>query len=404
MHASADSDERRMTGLPPGGDDLVTLATWQDPPSVRWAFRHMREVIPSQLIPAGASVPLAAGHPVDLDAVSVHRLDGSTASVAQVVEDTFTDAVVVLHDGAVVAERYLADFTPQTPHLLMSVTKSVVGSIAGMLVADGLLDPDALAAAYVPELGTSGYADATVRQILDMRTGVRFRETYDLAESEVRVMERSMGWRPRLEGDPIGAYAYLTTLIKEEEHGGRFVYRSSDTDMLGWICERAAGVRMADLIAARLWQPLGAERDAEITCDAVGSAIHDGGMSCAVRDLARFGQLLLDGGRGIVPAGWLEESWHAPADVREAFAVTDNAEVLPGGWYRNQYWFVPTAHHSVALVCLGIHGQMVFVDPATRLVAAKFSSWPVPQHTGHLIDTLRAFASVGRTVSGSVKG
>ena len=301
-----------MTGFPSAPDAQVTLANWQDPPFNRWAFRHMREIIPSQPIPAGSASPAplpAASGP--LPDPLVRRLDGSTATAAEVFADTCTDALVVLHDGRLVAERYDDGMTAATPHLLMSVSKSLVGCVAGVLADRGLLDPAALVTAYVPEAGSSGYAGATVRNLLDMRTGVAFRETYTELDAEVRVMERSMGWRPAEPGDPAGAYPYLTTLGQAGPHGGEFTYRSADTDML----------------------------------------------------------------------------------VREAFAATDNEFVLPGSWYRNQFWVLPGSGHPV-LACLGIHGQLVYADRATRTVVAKLSSWPDPQHTGYLLDTLRACAAL----------
>jgi hypothetical protein len=242
-----------------------------------------------------------------------------------------------------------------------------------------------------------------------MRTGVAFRETYAELDAEVRVMERSMGWRPAEPGDPAGAYPYLLTLGQAGPHGGEFTYRSADSDMLGWVCERASGTRMADLIATLIWQPMGAERDGEITCDPLGSAIHDGGVSATARDLARFGQLLVDdgfarggsspqeaaepGGNPVVPAAWLAATRAPDPGVREAFAATENELVLPGGWYRNQFWVIPGPGGPV-LVCLGIHGQLVYADRAARTVVVKLSSWPDPQHTGYLLDTLRACAAL----------
>ena len=389
-----------MTGFPPDEDSRITLANWQEPGSVRWAFRHMREIIPSQIIPTGPSpaVDFAKRAETDLAGISVQRLSGATSSVEDVFDETSTDALIVLHDGVLLTERYYAGCTDSTPHLLMSVSKSIVGCVAGILAGRGALDVTAPVERYVPEVAGSGYGRATVRDLFDMRTGVLFRETYDAPDAEVRVMERSMGWRPRLEGDPVGAYAYLATLRQATPHGGTFTYRSADTDMLGWVCERAAGTRMADLVSTLLWRPMGAERDAEITCDCVGSGIHDGGISAVPRDLARFGMLLLDDGmvdgREVVPASWLADSWNRPDDVRAAFAASDNDEVLPGGWYRNQFWFVPK-QRGEALVCLGIHGQMVYVNRETRLVGVKLSSWPTPQHTPSLVDTLRAFGAIG---------
>jgi CubicO group peptidase (beta-lactamase class C family) len=389
-----------MTGFPSDEDSRVTVANWQDPGSVRWAFRHMREVFPTQVIPAGRApaVDLVKRGEADLAGVTVHRLAGTTSSVEDVFDETSTDALIVLHDGVLLTERYYAGNTETTPHLLMSVSKSIVGCVAGILSDRGTLDVSAPVEQYVPEVADSGYGGATVRDLLDMRTGVHFRETYDAPDAEVRVMERSMGWQPRLEDDPVGAYAYLASLRRAEPHGGTFTYRSADTDMLGWVCERAAGTRMADLVSTLLWQPMGAEADAEITCDPVGTGIHDGGISAVARDLARFGRLLLEDGRvdgrEVVPAGWLEDSWNRHDGVRAAFAASDNDEVLPGGWYRNQFWFVPT-QRGEALLCLGIHGQMVYVNRATRLVGVKLSSWPTPQHTPFLVDTIRAFGSIG---------
>ena len=387
-----------MFGFPPDPSSLITLANWQDPPNQRWAFQHMREIVPTQTIGRGPGpVSLLPTSLTAVGGVPLTRLDGSAATVDEVVADTFTDAWLVLHNGSIVEERYGGEMTAKTPHLLMSVSKSIIGCVAAVLIKGGALDPDALVTDYVAEVSTSGYAGATVRHLLDMRTGVAFRETYTLAEAEVRVMERSMGWRPLLPGDPIGAYAYLTTLGTAGPHGDSFTYRSADTDMLGWVCERASGIRMADLVSRHIWTPMGAEADAEISCDAVGSAIHDGGISAVARDLARFGQMLLvDGraqGRQVVPASWLKDALNADADVRNAFARSENHLFLPGGWYRNQFWLVPGLRGDL-LVCLGIHGQMVCVDRVSGTVCVKLSSWPDAQNPGYLIDTLRAFGAL----------
>ena len=399
--------EPLMSGFPPPAESRVSLANWQEPPYNRWSFQHLRELIPTQRISRGRDpwrdLPHDRAAPV-LDDITVHRLAGQTSTFAEVIAETWTDAAVVLHDGQIVYEQYLNGMSEKTPHLLMSVTKSVVGCIAGILVEQGLLNLDAQASSYVPEIVESGYDGATVRHLLNMRTGVAFREEYTNPDAEVRVMERYMGWRPGEDHDEArGMYFYLTKLGSDTDHGGPFVYRSADTDMLGWVCERAAGARMADLISLLIWQPMGAEFDAEITCDAVGSAIHDGGMSARARDMARFGQLVLEDGyvhdNCIVPEPWLREARALDPDIRGAFAASDSEPVLTGGWYRNQFWFVPGPLGDIQL-CLGIHGQMVFVDRATRTVAVKMSSWPAPQDATVLIDTIRAFVAAGRHLSG----
>ncbi len=401
------SDVPLMSGFPPDRPSQVTLANWQDPPYNRWAFQHLREVIPTHRIASGSG-PVRAlkpdSHPLVPAAVAVQRLEGRTSTLAEVLAETWTDAVVILHDGRIVLESYDNGITPETPHLMMSVTKSVVGCVAGILADQGRLDPDEQVSTYVPEIADSGYGGATVRNLLDMRTGVAFSEEYTNPEAEVRVMERHMGWRPGTRDDePRGMYVYLTTLAADTAHGGPFVYRSADTDMLGWVCERAAGTRMAELISTLIWQPMGAEFDADITCDGVGSAIHDGGMSARARDLARFGQLLLDDGvvadKPLVPKQWLTQARTIDPDIRAAFASSDSEPFLTGGWYRNQFWFIPGVLGDLQL-CLGIHGQMVLVDRATRTVSVKFSSWPAAQEPAYLLDTIRAFVAAGQHAAG----
>lgn len=390
--------------LLPESSPLVTLANWQEAPYHRWSFQHMRELMPSHVVePAElprvlprAEQPLGA-LPVGLD---------WAATVDGVLAATDTDGFLVLHRGHVVEERYLGDLTPRRRHLVMSVTKSVVSCVAASLAADGLLDPEAPLDRYVPELAASGYAGARVRTVLDMRSGVRFSETYLDPASEVRVMERSMGWAPRNHGDPLGMYPYILTVAAQGGHDDVFEYRSVDTDVLGWVCERASGRRMADLVTQRVWQPLGAAHEAEITADPLGTAIHDGGLSATLGDLARFGQMLLDGGsvpgadgalRQVVPRAWLDTALAPPADVLDAFARSKDGPYLPGGWYRNQFWFVPGDDGPV-LLCLGIHGQMVFVEPSTGVVGVKLSSWPDPQDLGKLTATIAMFRAVGRAL------
>ena len=394
-----------MAGFPPPPESVVSLGNWQDPPFNRWSFQHLREIVPTQRIARGARAkPLVrSDNQRGLDHVAVTRLGAGPSTVGEVLADTWTDAVIVLHDSQIVVERYFGQMRVNTPHLLMSVSKSIVGCVCGILAARRRLDPEAPITQYVPEIAHSGYDGATVRHLLDMRTGVAFSEAYEDPNAEVRVIERHVGWRPGHEGESGGLYAYLTSLPSQGPHGGPFVYRSADTDVLGWVCERAAGRRMADLVSTLIWAPMGAQYDAEITCDGFGSAVHDGGVSATARDLARFGNMLLNDGRvghrPVVPESWLQQARHIDADIRGAFAASDSDPVLPGGWYRNQFWFVPGPSGDI-LLCLGIHGQMVFVDRATRTVAVKVSSWPTPQDPAHLVDTIRAFAAVGRHLSG----
>ena len=384
---------------PPTRDPRASASNWLEAPFNRWSMWHVRELCPTQLVSRGSGPhrPLAErSEPLDLGGVIVKRVDGSTGSVRDVLDDTFTDAFAVLQSGELAAEWYTPGGGPAQVHAVLSVTKSVVGCVAAVLLDQGVLDEQQCVEEYIPELATSGYAGATVRNLLDMRTGARFLEDYGDPSAEIRQLDK---W---LLGDEGGLYAYLQQLGAERSHGGSFRYRSSETDVLGWVCERASGSRMAELIGNLVWAPMGAESDAEIQCDRIGTAVHDGGLGATARDLLRFGQLLLSGGtvtlpdgssHPVLPPGWLRQAWAVDADVRTAFVKSPAERSFPGGWYRNQFWF-RVGEYGDVLLCIGIHGQLVYVGRRTDTVCVKLSGWPDAQNPAFLQDTLRACDAV----------
>lgn len=388
----------------------VTLDNWQSAGQLNWTFQHMAEIFPTVTISRGAEpapgLPRIAYQP---DALPVRTQDGDTVSVHAVMAGTDTDGWLVIHDhpswGAqVLVERYPEGMEPATLHLMMSVTKSVVGITAGALVAQGVIATDAPVTHYVPELADSGYDGAIVRNLLDMRSGIRFSEDYLDPMAEVRVLEQSFGWAPKLSPDvPTGLRSFLLTLRQDRLHGGPFDYRSCETDVLGWVIEAATGLRFAQVASELVWSKIGAEFDANIGVDSEGSAMYDGGMSATLGDLARFGLMILrDGtsltGAQVVPQWWVDDSFAGGYDSVQAFADSPGDNRMPGGFYRNQFW-IPDARRPV-LLCLGIHGQMIYVNRAARVVAVKLSSWPTPQHAWKLFSTVAAFDAISADVSG----
>lgn len=402
-----------MEGFPPRPGATVSPANWREPPFNHWGFWHTRELLPTQRVSRGdghsrALTPWTGS--VDLAGIplAVSSSADGPQSVGDVMDGSYTDAWVVLQDGQLVGEWYADGGGAAVPHAVMSVTKSIVGSVCAVLMDQGTLGPHDLVTAHVPELRGTAWSGATVRHLLDMRSGVDFLEDYTDPKSDLRRLDDSIGWRPGSGGPgPRGLYAYLRTLTTGSPHGGRFLYRSAETDVLGWVCERAAGQRMAELASSLVWGPMGAEHDADAICDGVGTMVHDGGLCATARDLARFGQLLLDGGavrseegiRQVLPARWLRESWAVDSEARAAFVASPADASFPGGWYRNQFWFRPGEQGDV-LLCLGIHGQMVHVSRRTRTVCVKLSSWPTAQDPALMRDTLRALDSVGAVLAG----
>jgi len=402
------SDEERVLissdpGRAPGA---VTLDNWQAAPNLTWSFQHMASVVPTEAISRGLGpvAPLARVRSCVAD-IKVAARDGRPAStVAEIMAGTVTDAWMLAHRGVVLAEEYFGAMAQHTPHLLMSVSKSLVGSVAGALAARGTLALDAPVETYVPALAGCGYAGATVRHLLDMRSGIAFSEDYLDQDADVRVLEEAIGWAPRrTPGVPQTMYDFLLRLRAKGPHGGAFEYRSCESDVLGWVCEAAAGVRMPVLMSDLLWSRIGAEVDANIGVDSAGAGMFDGGISAALGDLLRFGAMVLREGTSltgeqVLPAAWLADTFDGGPDSREAFAASPTATLMPGGMYRNQYWF-PSADPDVAL-CLGIHGQMVYLNRREDLVAVKVSSWPTPQDPDKLFSTLDAFDAVARELGG----
>jgi CubicO group peptidase (beta-lactamase class C family) len=225
-------------------------------------------------------------------------MEGEQMTWAQSVDAMFTDGIVILHRGSVVYETYRGALTPELPHIAFSMTKSFVGLLAGVLAHEGAIDPAAPVAHYIPELEGSAFADATVRQVMDMTVGVKYSEVYTDPAAEVRTYGIAAGYGKPPEGydGPRSIVDFLRTLKKQGEHGAAFAYKTCNTEVLAWIVQRVTGKPMAQLISERIWQKIGAEEDANIIVDPVGMAACGGGMSLALRDLARFGEMMRNGG------------------------------------------------------------------------------------------------------------
>jgi CubicO group peptidase (beta-lactamase class C family) len=388
----------------PGADlqdvNPVTLANWQEPPHSRWSFQHVRELIPTARISRGLGLARRLPRSErELNQLAFAYSAGEL-TVGEWLAGSFTDGFLVLHQGRVIAEQYFNGLTPDTPHLLMSVSKSVTSTIAGILAGRGALELGAPVEAIAPELAGTSFAGATVQHLLDMRTGTRFSEDYADLQAEVRAYELVYLWRPRDDRDlPEDAVAYFGTLVNDGPHGGPFRYRSVLTDVLALVIERAAGARLNELIGRELWQPMGAEFDAEITVDARGNPMADGGISATLRDLGRFGQLFCDGGlsgyRQVVPAAWIEDTIAGAADGLGRYELdAPEPDALAAPHYRNCWWVRDPGQPF--FYASGIHGQRIFVHEPSRVVVVKLSTWPTPLSddlSGQTIAAVRAIAA-----------
>ena len=357
----------------------VRLSNWRQAPWNVWSFRHVSELIPTARI---AAMPgLVEEPPVDAEGLIREKVSvgGERTTVADILQKTSTDALVVMKSGRIAAEVHAPNLTLQSRHILFSASKSMTSIIAGILHDDGLLDLDQRVPHYVPELTSSAYADARIRDVLDMRVSLDFEETYQDPRGDFARYRRAGLLEPFEPGQTAETLIEFLSSLKKGagNHAGPFHYASPNSDVLGLVAERASGERFADLVTTRLWQPLGASQDAYVTIDAVGSARSGGGICMSPRDLARVGEMMRLGGvangRQIVSPDWVRDT--ATGTPAGAWSPGKLAEWLPGGSYRNK-WYQRRAG-SDAFFALGIHGQWLYVDPDSEMVVAKFSSQPV---------------------------
>jgi CubicO group peptidase (beta-lactamase class C family) len=391
-----------MTGFPPPADRVVRFddGSYFRFPQWRWSVSNFRQLMPTVNVSRGVSNPSHLKRKLrgDIDAVTFVPLGGNQSMTwEQSLEKNYTDGIIVLHRGNVVYERYFGVLKPEGQHGAMSVTKTFVGTLAALLVAEGSLDPERKVADYVPELTESAFGSATVRQLMDMTTGIRFSEDYANPKAEV--------WAHAAAGNPLpksadyqgprSYYEFLTTVQPEGKHGDAFHYRTANTDALGWVVARVSGRNVAQLLSERIWSRLGAEQDAYMSVDSIGTPFAGGGLNTGLRDLARFGEMVRNNGRynsqQILPA-------QVVADIRrggsrELFAKAGYKQ-LQDWSYRNMWWVTHNAHG--AFMARGVHGQALYIDPAAEMVIARFASHPVASNA--IIDptSLPAYEAVAR--------
>jgi CubicO group peptidase (beta-lactamase class C family) len=385
-----------MDDFPPAPDRLVTLANWRKAPFSAWGFRNVRRLIPTANI-------AASGHPAALE-VSLEDIghigfsghDGNPTTVSQALPATGTDAFIVLRRGRIATEWYGNGMSAAMPHIVFSVSKSICGTLGGILAERGLLDPDDRVVDYVPELGASVYAGCTIRHLLDMAVGIAFNEDYEDPKGDVVRYRHAAGWDPLPAGEaPIDLRGFLAQQKPDgRKHGEVFHYVSTNTDVLGWVYERACDQPYADITSQYLWAPLGAEHDAYITVDARNAMRAAGGICVTPRDLARFGEMIrrhgIADGRQVVPSGWLDDI-NTRGDP-EAWAASELADLFPKASYRSQWYRVDRA--KGVLCAFGIHGQWIYIHPEAELVIIRMASEATPLDPDRVRGWRRGFDAI----------
>ncbi|MFC5823589.1 serine hydrolase domain-containing protein [Nonomuraea insulae] len=407
--------------LPPRtAADRATLANWLRAPYNRWSFQHVREIVPTAVIRKGS------GPVLELPETSLrlgerevsftsHPDDGGASGsepLARLLGRTYTDGFLVLRRGRRVFEHYDNGMTPASTHLCMSISKSITATAVGRAIAEGALSPADLVADHVPELRGTGFEGATVRHLLDMRTG-----TGPMTPEQSRTDMEATLWAPMSRpGVRADLTSYFAGLGNIRPHGGPFQYRSVLTCVLAQVAEHATGTRLPELISREVWQRIGAGSDADICVDGHRNGLADVGVSCTLRDLARLGEAMRRGGgvhsavnsavngasdgAGAIPRAWVTDTLVPDADQRAVFAQHGARYLpVPGGYYRNQWWVAESGPQGAIYMALGIHGQLLLVHEPAEVVVAKFSTWPQGWSTLLAQDTVSACVSLAESLA-----
>ena len=376
-----------MEGFPPPQDKLIMQpqSDYFSFPKLRWSVCHIREFLPTRQVSRGLGAPVFFERSLDerIDSITFTTLgDNRTMTWRESLSTNYTDGILVLHKGKIVYENYFGCLDEGGKHAAMSLTKSLTGLLAEILVAEGRLNEKAIVSSIIPELENSAFGSATVRQIIDMTTALDYNEDYSDPDADIWIYSAAASPLPKPKDykGPNGYFEYLQSVNKSGTHGKVFSYKTINTDALGWIISRSTGKDMTELLSEKIWSKMAAEQDAYMTIDAKGTPFAGGGLSAGLRDLGRIGQLMLDegviNGKRLFPAE-VVKSIQKGGD-KQAFKYADY-KFLEGGSYRSMWWVLHNDHE--AFTARGVHGQTIYVDPTAQMVIVRFASFPVAKNS-----------------------
>lgn len=391
-----------MKGFPPHKDSVLSVedGSFFEFPAMRYSVNHMRQFMPTVSVEAATDNHHVLYTQIDdnIDSVSFTPWGSNKVMIwKESLPKNYTDGIIILHKGKVVYEKYDGGLGPDGIHAMMSVSKTLTGTLGAMLVAEGVLDENKMAQEYVPELKDAAFGNATIRQILDMTTGLQYSEDYADPNSEVWKFSSAGNPLPKPSGyeGPTNYFEYLQTVKSEGSHGEAFGYKTVNTDAMGWIISRVTGKSIPQLLSEKIWKPLGTYFDGYYQVDGTGIAFAGGGFSANLRDVALFGEMIRNEGyfnnQQILPASVLQDIKKGgnPAAFEKAGYTS-----LKGWSYRNMWWVTHNDHGAFA--ARGVHGQTIYVDPKAEMVIVRFASHPVAGNAANDPYSLPAYHAVAK--------
>lgn len=371
-----------MKNFPPAPDKLIMQpqSNYFSFPKLRWTVCHIRELMPTKEVSRGLNPSIPLEYAIDnaIDSISFTPHGGNeTMTWKDSLTKNYTDGMLIIHKNKVIYEKYLGCLDESGKHAAMSMTKSLTGLLAEILVTEGKLDENTKVSTIIPELSKSAFGSATVRQVMDMTTALNYSEDYANPNADVWIYSKAANPLPKTEGytGPNGYFEYLQTVTNNGVHGEAFGYKTINSDALGWIISRTTGKSVSELLSDRIWSKIGAEQDGYMTIDSKGIPFAGGGLSAGMRDLGRIGLLMLNqgqiNGQRLFPSAVVEHI-KAGGD-KKAFAKAGYRS-LEGGSYRSMWWIFNNKHGAYA--ARGVHGQTIYIDPTAQMVIVRFASFP----------------------------
>jgi len=372
-----------MRGFPPPDGKVISAidGSFFRFPALRYSVCHMRQFMPTSEVNAALINHYNFKVRLDrnIDTITFTPWNGSEPMTwKESLSKNYTDGILILHNGKIIYEKYFGALKRDGVHAAMSVSKTFTGTLGALLIAEGKLDENKTGSDYIPELKNSAFGDATIRQILDMTTALKYGEDYSDPNAEIWAFSAAGNPFPKPASyrGPTNYYDYLLTVQKQGEHGDVFGYKTINTDLMGWIISRVTGKSIPELLSERIWKPLGTLVDGYYQVDGAGIAFAGGGLSANMRDMAMFGEMIRNKGKfnkqQILPASLVEDIMKGGS--QEAFNKSVYGTSLMNWSYRNMWWV--THNENGAFAARGVHGQTVYIDPKAEMVIVRFASHP----------------------------
>ena len=389
------------SGAPTDADIPAPIGTETTPENQAATFRHQDQLWPVRAIRRGDGVRPLPPHARALAELSF-AVGEARLGLDDVIARRRTAGLLVLKGGEIALERYGMGNGPQSLWTSMAIATSMTATLVGAALYDGAInsldDPCDL---YLPALVGSAYEGVTIRNMLRMCSGVAWREDDPPGgRSDIRRLGRAM-----VSGRPGAVLELMRARPSAQPQGACFNYSTGESCLLAAVVAAATGQPLANYCAETLWGPGGMEADGHWQLEAEdGLELGGLGVSACLRDLGRFGQLVLEDGvafdgRRVLPVGWRDLAGQ-PDSATTAFGRLSPGS--PAG-YGYQWWALPGAPyadglHAGAFLALGAYGQRIYINPAEQLVAVIQSAWRQPQDSEAELETVMLLRAVVRAL------